>query len=106
MEGNVLGWQALATMALLVSVLGLLAVTSLSADLVMMAALALLVIICILTPLQALAGFSNTAVITVATLYVVAAGLRETGEVQWVVRRLLGLPNSHRAAQFRMFFPT
>ena len=101
-----LGWQALGTLGLLIAVLLLLAVTGVSADLVLMAALALLVISGILTPAQALAGFSNTGVITVATLYVVAAGLKETGAVQWIARRLLGHPGSVRAAQLRIFLPT
>lgn len=106
MESMTLGWQALATMALLGIVLFLLAVTGISADLTLMAALAALVISGILTPAAALAGFSNPGVITVATLYVVAAGLKETGAVLWIARRLLGHPKSVRAAQFRMLLPT
>ncbi len=101
-----LNGQAIATLAVLVAVIVLLAATSAAADLVLMAALAVLVITGILTPAAALAGFSNTGVITVATLYVVAAGLRDTGAVQWIARALLGHPGSVRMAQFRMLIPT
>ncbi|WP_339846540.1 SLC13 family permease [uncultured Halopseudomonas sp.] len=83
-----------------------LAATRIPADLVLMGALAFLVISGILSAPQALAGFANTGVITIATLYVVAAGLKETGAVQWVASRLLGQPKSVRGAQVRMLLPT
>src|SRR5690606_10501598 len=70
------------------------------------AALAFLLISGILGPAQALAGFGNPGVITIATLYVVAAGLKETGAVQWIARAMLGHPKTERAAQFRMLAPT
>lgn len=99
-------WQALFTLFTLLAVLSALAATRISADLILMAALALLTICGILQPAQALAGFGNPGVITIATLYIVAAGLKETGAVQWIARRLLGHPRSERGAQFRMIAPT
>lgn len=106
MESLVLGWPALTTLAILAGVLVLLTTTSLSADLVLMAALTLLVVTRILSPASALAGFSNTGVLTIAALYVVAAGLKETGAIQWIARRLLGHPRSVQRAQLRMLVPT
>ena len=99
-------WQGILTLATLFSVLSTLMLTRFSADLVLMAALALLLITGVLTPPEALAGFANPGVITVATLYVVAAGLKETGAVQWIARRLLGDPQTARGAQLRMIAPT
>ena len=99
-------WQGILTLATLFSVLSTLMLTRFSADLVLMAALALLLIAGVLTPPEALAGFANPGVITVATLYVVAAGLKETGAVQWIARRLLGDPQTARGAQLRMIAPT
>lgn len=99
-------WEVLLTLATLVIVLSLLALTRVSADLVLMAALALLLISGVLTPAGALAGFANPGVITIATLYVVAGGLKETGSVQWIARNLLGHPKTGRGAQFRMLVPT
>lgn len=98
--------DAILTLVLVAGVLLSLAVTRIPADLILMAALAFLVISGILTPPQALVGFANTGVITIATLYVVAAGLKETGAVQWVASRLLGQPHSIRGAQVRMLLPT
>ena len=99
-------WQGILTLATLFSVLSTLMLTRFSADLVLMAALALLLIAGVLTPPEALAGFANPGVITVAILYVVAAGLKETGAVQWIARRLLGDPQTARGAQLRMIAPT
>jgi di/tricarboxylate transporter len=99
-------WEALITLLTLAAVLGALVITRVSADLVLMAAMAFLLITGILDPAQALAGFANPGVITIATLYVVAAGLQETGAVQWIARSLLGHPKTERGAQFRMLAPT
>ena len=99
-------WQAILTLLTLGTVLSALALTRVSADLILMAALAFLLITGILGPAQALAGFGNPGVITIATLYVVAAGLKETGAVQWIARRLLGHPKTETAAQLRMIAPT
>jgi len=99
-------WQGIVTLITLFSVLLALALTRVSADLVLMAALAFLLITGILGPAEALAGFGNPGVITIATLYVVAAGLKETGAVQWIARLLLGHPKTEKGAQLRMILPT
>ncbi|MFL1484436.1 SLC13 family permease [Marinobacter sp. LN3S78] len=101
-----MAWEAIFTLVLLVSVLGALVATRVSADLILMGALILLVITGVLTPASALAGFANPGVITIATLYVVAAGLKETGAVQWIARRMLGHPKSASGAQARLIGPT
>ncbi|MBZ2167496.1 SLC13 family permease [Marinobacter sp. F4216] len=99
-------WQGILTLITLFSVLSALAVTRVSADLILMAALAFLLITGILGPADALAGFGNPGVITIATLYIVAAGLKETGAVQWIARLMLGHPKTERGAQLRMVAPT
>ncbi|MCR9190132.1 MAG: SLC13 family permease [Alteromonadaceae bacterium] len=99
-------WQGIVTLVTLFAVLSSLALTRVSADLILMAALAFLLITGILAPTEALAGFGNPGVITIATLYVVAAGLKETGAVQWIARLLLGHPKTARGAQLRMIVPT
>jgi di/tricarboxylate transporter len=97
--------DAFFTLFVVASVLLALAITKLSADLVLLSAMTCLLATGILTPAQALAGFSNTGVITIATLYVVAAGLKETGAVQWISARLLGQPHSVQGALGRMLLP-
>ncbi|MCK2042169.1 anion permease [Chromohalobacter sp. TMW 2.2308] len=96
---------ALTTLALIFSVLACLALTRVAPDVILMAALAFLVISGILTPSEALAGFANPGVMTIATLYVVAAGLKETGAIQWLAHRLLGQPRRLRQAQLRVLLP-
>ena len=99
-------WQSILTLVTLGGVLSTLAFSRIAADLVLMAAMALLLITGVLGPAQALAGFANPGVVTIATLYVVAAGLKETGAIQWVARLLLGHPKTERGAQLRMIAPT
>lgn len=96
---------ALTTLALIVAVLIALALTRIAPDVILMAALAFLVVVGILSPGEALAGFSNPGVMTIATLYVVAAGLKETGAIQWIAHTLLGQPKRLRQAQFRVLLP-
>ncbi|WP_280540228.1 SLC13 family permease [Chromohalobacter sp. 11-W] len=97
--------EALLTLGAVLSVLATLVITRIAPDVVLMAALAFLVISGILTPSEALAGFANPGVMTIATLYVVAAGLKETGAIQWLAHRLLGQPRRLRQAQLRVLLP-
>lgn len=97
--------EAILTLLVIASVLGMLALTRVAPDMILMAALAFLVVSGILTPPEALAGFANPGVMTIATLYIVAAALKETGAVQWLARTLLGQPRGLSEAQLRMLLP-
>ncbi|EPC04143.1 potassium transporter TrkA [Litchfieldella anticariensis FP35 = DSM 16096] len=99
-------WDAYFSITVVAAVLAGLVLTRIAPDVVLMAALTALVIAGVLTPGEALQGFSNPGVMTIATLYVVAAGLKETGAVQWIAHRLLGQPRSLKRAQLRMLLPT
>src|SRR4051812_25495286 len=46
----------------------------------------------IITTSEALAGFSSTAILAVATLYVVAEGLTSTAAIDYLMVKLLGNP--------------
>ncbi len=59
----------------------------------------------IIEPDQALAGFSNSGVVTVGVLYVVAAGMKQSGALAFLVSRAMGRPKTVRAAQARMLVP-
>ena len=96
------GWFTLGVVVLLVAVLAL---TRIGADLVLMAALTLFMLFNILTPAEALVGFANPGVITVGALFVVAAGLRDTGGIFRITQRLLGRPGSTAEAQLRLMSP-
>lgn len=101
-----MSWEAIVAILTVLAVLGMLALSKIAADLILMAALIFLLVIGILEPNEAFAGFGNTGLMTIAALYVVAAGLRETGAIQYITRRLLGQPKTVRGAQFRMLLPT
>jgi di/tricarboxylate transporter len=55
---------------------------------------------------DAVSGFANPGMLTVAALFLVVAGLRETGAVEWLSQGILGRPKSHREALVRLVFPT
>lgn len=98
-------WQGWFTIAITASTLVTLMATRLSPDLVLMGALALLLVCGILDAELALAGFSNSGLVTVAAMFVVAAGIRASGGVDLVVHNLLGRPGSVRSALARLTLP-
>lgn len=73
--------------------------------LVLMGGVAVLLGAGVLEPAAALAGFSNEGLITVAVLFVVAAALRQTGALTYLVQRALGRPRSVRHAHARLAVP-
>ena len=104
-EASVLDWQGWLTLFTCAAVLLTLATTRLTPDLVLVAALVLLTVTGILGPDQALAGFANPGLITVAALFVVAAGVQNSGGVDAIVGRVLGRPKSYRGALTRLMLP-
>lgn len=74
-------------------------------DLVMMGVLTALLLAGVLDIQSAVQGFANPAVITVGMLYVVAAGMRETGAMQMIAARVIGRPKDTRQAQARLIIP-
>ncbi|WP_232325104.1 SLC13 family permease [Microbulbifer agarilyticus] len=79
--------------------------TRVHAYLVMMAALTLLSVSGILTPIEALSGFSNSGLITVAAMFVVATGIHASGGIDMLVKHVLGRPKGTRSAMLRVFAP-
>lgn len=98
-------WDAALTLAMIAMVFGLLAFTRVAPDLIFLAALTVLLTFEVITPAEAFAGLGNTGLITIAVLYVVAAGLQETGVMSALAGKLLGRPKSIAMAQFRMMAP-
>lgn len=70
-----------------------------------MLALAVLAASGIVAPAELLSGFANPGLATIAFLYVIAAGVRNTGGVSWISAQLLGQPKSERGAQLRLMLP-
>lgn len=101
-----LSWHAWLALGVVVTTLLLLALTRLPADFVFLGGAIVLLITGTLTRGETLAGFSNTGMITVAVLYVVVAGLEETGGLLWISQNLLGFPKTPVGALVRMMLPT
>ena len=97
--------DALFTLVLVLLMFVAMAVTRIGPDLIFFAGLTVLLVSGILTPAEALSGFSNPAVLTVGVLFVVVAGLRDTGGIRWIAQHLLGRPRSVPAAQLRLMMP-
>lgn len=93
------------TAGVLIVLVAALMTRRIGADIVFLCALAALLVFGVLTPAEAVAGFANPAVITVGLLYIVAQGLKETGAMILVSRRLLGRPKSSIEAQSRLLLP-
>jgi len=99
------GWHAWAAMGVIVLIMGLLISNRISTDVAIVGGVTLLVLMGILTTKQAVAGMSNEGMLTVAVLFVVVAGLQETGGVTWLGQRLLGRPKNVITAQTRLMLP-
>lgn len=92
----------------IVTVLGMfttLLFTKLRVDTVFLAAIGIFLVTGVLDTKEALSGFSSTSVVVIGVLFVVVAGLTHTGVLQWIVRHLLGEPNSYGKAVVRLMLP-
>ncbi len=84
---------------------GLLTFTRYAPDIVMAGAVSILLLSGVLSTKEALAGFANEGMITVAVLYVVVTGLKETGGITWIVQSVLGRPSSVNNGLIRLMSP-
>lgn len=94
--------SALYTLAVIAAVLAFLSRPRFAPDLVLLGGVMALLVAGVVSVSEALAGFSNAGVATVAVLYIVAAGMRETGAVERVSAVLLGNEASPRKAMLRL----
>lgn len=98
-------WQGLVSLFLTIGALMVLIFTRIGAHWVMMGVLIILSSLGILTASEAFAGFSNQGLITVAAMFVVAAGIHGSGGVDLLVHHVLRTPRGVRSAQFRIVAP-
>ena len=93
--------QVAATVAVLVGIfVGL--VRNHPPDALLLGGLVLLGVLGVVSPAEAFTGFANQGMLTVAALYIVAAGLRETGALAVLGRWLLGRARTERGVYARM----
>ena len=98
-------WQAWLSLILTAGAVAVLIFTRYAPHVVLMGALTILSISGVLTAAEALSGFANPGLITVAAMFVVAAGLNASGGIDLLVNRFLGKPASLRAAMLRLLIP-
>ena len=105
-----MSWEAIVALVTIVLVLYALARDVASADVVLMGAVTVLMSFSLLSPKfpsprDFAAAFGNEGLLTVAALFVVSAGLTETGAIAMVAERVMGRPTTVRAAQARVMLP-
>ncbi|HOL96602.1 MAG TPA: SLC13 family permease [bacterium] len=98
-------WEAWFTLGIILFQMGMLISTRTGPDVILLGGVTLLLVFNVLTPDEALGGLANEGMVTVGVLYVVVAGLRETGGIGWLVEKCLGRPRSTLAAQARLMPP-
>ena len=99
---NLYAWITIVTVLAMFTVLLL---TKIRADLVFLGAIAILFVTGVLNAKEAFSGFSSTSVVIIGVLFVVVAGLTHTGVLQWIVKHLLGQPETYSKAVIRLMLP-
>ncbi len=97
--------EIIITFGVLLAVLYALLRMRAAADMALMGGLTLLLIAGVVDLENAMMGFANEGLITVAVLFVVAEGLRQTGAITFIGQDLLGQPATLKSAQSRIMFP-
>ena len=77
----------------------------LAPDMVMFSAVTLLTLLGILEPIEAVSGFSNTGLLTIAMLFIIASAITRTGGLIPIIDKVLGRPQSMINAQLRVMLP-
>lgn len=98
-------WQAWLSLGVVIGTLSLLIFTRLAPHWILLAALTILSATGVLTTEQALQGFANSGLLTVAAMYIVAAGIYSSGGIDLLVNGWLGKPSTPRGALLRMSAP-
>jgi di/tricarboxylate transporter len=93
------------TIVTVLSMFTVLLFTKLRADLVFLAAIAILFVMGVLDEKEAFSGFSSPSVVVIGVLFIVVAGLTYTGVLQWIMKHLLGQPDSYCKAVVRLMLP-
>ena len=97
--------QAWITLAILIGMFVLLLWDKLPTWLVFMGTLAVMMTLRLAPEEELLKGFSNSGVITVGVLFVVAAGMYSTGAITLIADKLIGLPKTLKEAQLKILPP-
>ena len=98
-------WEAVYCVAVVVAMFAALLKNVAGPDVLMLGALAMELAAGIVGIEDGLRGFSNKGLLTVACLFVVAAGISNTGALDYYMSKALGTPRSAADAQIRLMVP-
>ena len=93
------------TLAVVFGCIGLMIVTRIGPELILMGGVVILTSAGAISPTQALEGLANPGLVTVALMFVIVAGIRETGGIDFLVTHVLGQPKTNVGAQARLLTP-
>jgi len=99
---NIQAWITIATVLAMFTVM---LTTKLRADIVFLGAIGILFVTGVLSAKEAFSGFSSTSVVVIGILFIVVSGLTHTGVLQWIVKHLLGQPDTYSKAVVRLMLP-
>lgn len=94
-EDDAVLWQMIYVIVIMFIMFISLILDKAGADMIMVGTLTLLMASGIITIPEGLEGFSNEGILTVMSLFVVAAGVGHTGALDWYMGKLLGRPKKN-----------
>lgn len=101
-----MSWEAIFTLSLITIGIIVLIRDVFTPDLIFLGILASLMAVGILSPAEALVGFSNSEVIAIGALFVVAGAMKNTGALGFFATRVFGhIGNTPRRALVKMMLP-
>ena len=105
-----MSWEGWVTLTLVLCIVGGLARSVASTDALLLGGLVVLAVLHPLSdrfpdPKELASGFGNEALVLVAVMYVMVAGVVYSGGTQQLSTRLLGAPRSRLAGQLRLLLP-
>ncbi|MDG2200730.1 MAG: SLC13 family permease [Phycisphaerales bacterium] len=100
-----MAFEAWFTLAIIALIIVALISNRIGMDVAMLGGLVVLMAAGVVPVGKAIEGFASQAVLMIGGLYVVAAGMRETGAIEIAANRLLGRPASATEAKIRLLGP-
>ncbi len=97
-----MNYDALLTVAVVAGIFVALIKNLAPSDFLFLAGVAVLAMAGVITPEEAFVGFSNQGMLTLALLFVIAAGLRETGVLDYVGNQVLGAARTEQSVLRRL----
>lgn len=97
--------KAIITIIIIVGTFLTMLFTKVKAEIAFFTAMALFCITGVLNFEDSFEGLDTSSVLTIAVLYIVIAGLKHAGALEWIVSHIMGQPKTHLKALLRMMIP-